>query len=276
MTKPQERLERFILICTLLYIHTVPLGFYIWPEKSVYSKITSILSTICGILSILYVALCLCYRGFIRFKKETPDTIISVPYPCCHICMQYKPERAHHCSKCKKCIKKMDHHCHWLGRCINYDNHGHFIRFLLFTFISTALIFSFTVYYIIMIIRKDELAFDFRTGLVIVASTIIAGGLGIIMFAHLRYQILMAMHNITYMEMLRKKCYNFNSMTDYTSQYDVGVYRNITQVFGPAKYLFLWKPSGNGMCFRTKDYEGDEMPSCMYDNTLDGEEILEI
>lgn len=31
----------------------------------------------------------------------------------CPRCISIKPLRAHHCSVCKRCIKKMDHHCPW-------------------------------------------------------------------------------------------------------------------------------------------------------------------
>lgn len=36
----------------------------------------------------------------------------SVPFKkYCRRCKAYKPQRAHHCSICGRCIVKMDHHC---------------------------------------------------------------------------------------------------------------------------------------------------------------------
>ncbi|KAI8430955.1 hypothetical protein MSG28_001064 [Choristoneura fumiferana] len=35
----------------------------------------------------------------------------------CTKCCSIKPERAHHCSVCQRCIRKMDHHCPWVNNC---------------------------------------------------------------------------------------------------------------------------------------------------------------
>lgn len=35
----------------------------------------------------------------------------------CAKCCSIKPQRAHHCSVCQRCIRKMDHHCPWVRRC---------------------------------------------------------------------------------------------------------------------------------------------------------------
>lgn len=34
----------------------------------------------------------------------------------CVKCESVKPERAHHCSVCNRCVHKMDHHCEWRAR----------------------------------------------------------------------------------------------------------------------------------------------------------------
>lgn len=43
----------------------------------------------------------------------------NVPYhTMCSVCQTYKPDRAHHCRICNRCISRMDHHCPWMNTCI--------------------------------------------------------------------------------------------------------------------------------------------------------------
>ncbi|TEB24551.1 zf-DHHC-domain-containing protein [Coprinellus micaceus] len=49
----------------------------------------------------------------------------------CRKCWAPKPERAHHCSMCGRCVMKMDHHCPWLGHsCIGHRTYPSFVHFL--------------------------------------------------------------------------------------------------------------------------------------------------
>jgi hypothetical protein len=50
----------------------------------------------------------------------------------CNSCQLYKPERAHHCSICKKCVLNMDHHCPWVSNCIGFYNKKLFILVLVY------------------------------------------------------------------------------------------------------------------------------------------------
>lgn len=54
----------------------------------------------------------------------------------CLKCKADKPERAHHCKSCGRCILKMDHHCPWTMNCVGYRNLPHFTRFLTWVLIG--------------------------------------------------------------------------------------------------------------------------------------------
>jgi len=50
----------------------------------------------------------------------------------CHKCCSIKPERAHHCSVCNRCIRKMDHHCPWVNNCVGENNQKFFVLFTMY------------------------------------------------------------------------------------------------------------------------------------------------
>ena len=61
----------------------------------------------------------------------------------CKKCQARKPDRAHHCSSCRRCVLKMDHHCPWLANCIGLRNGKAFLLFLMYTTVFS--IFCFVV-----------------------------------------------------------------------------------------------------------------------------------
>ena len=62
----------------------------------------------------------------------------------CRTCHVWKPDRCHHCSRCDKCILKMDHHCPWFPGCIGFNNQRFFIQYLLYATTYSIVIFLFS------------------------------------------------------------------------------------------------------------------------------------
>jgi hypothetical protein len=48
-----------------------------------------------------------------RLLPESSSATPSKARRLCRRCKAFKPQRAHHCSVCRRCIIKMDHHCPW-------------------------------------------------------------------------------------------------------------------------------------------------------------------
>lgn len=69
--------------------------------------------------------------------EEDPEIQIVERDDYCHVCHYQKPRHVHHCSRCKRCILKMDHHCMFLMNCIGYKNRKTFLGFLVYSALAS-------------------------------------------------------------------------------------------------------------------------------------------
>lgn len=73
----------------------------------------------------------------------------------CPKCCSIKPERAHHCSVCQRCIRRMDHHCPWVNNCIGENNQKFFVLFTFYICIISLHAIAMVVYQFMLCVNVD-------------------------------------------------------------------------------------------------------------------------
>jgi len=158
----------------------------------------------------------------------------------CAKCKAIKPDRAHHCSICNRCVLKMDHHCPFVNNCIGFFNYKYFFNFLFW-------IVVFCIYVIVLVVLDGLSNNEIRIVGIVVGflCTVVLFLVSILFCNHLRF----VSRNVTTIEHVEKrKSTTFN-------QYDLGAFGNITQVFGnnPLLWLFpFWTSVGNGYVYELR------------------------
>ncbi len=77
----------------------------------------------------------------------------------CRKCKIFKPQRAHHCSICQRCIVKMDHHCPWINNCVGIGNHKFFLQFICCVFLLSLFTLLVVGVSTLACLRKDHRQF---------------------------------------------------------------------------------------------------------------------
>ncbi|KPI94259.1 Palmitoyltransferase ZDHHC2 [Papilio xuthus] len=79
-----------------------------------------------------------------NFAKDLPvlTRTMSGSVRYCNRCVLVKPDRAHHCSICARCVLKIDHHCPWVNNCVCFHNYKFFMLFLGYALIYCLFIMS--------------------------------------------------------------------------------------------------------------------------------------
>ena len=234
----KEKFCRIIPYGVLLYNGIIPSVTYMRYQESSCSKAFMGILALFSFLGIFYATMCIFKTGFVK------KGVISVNIPeeiekKCNFCNETKPERAHHCKICKKCVLKMDHHCNILAVCINHFNHGHFIRFILFTWLSSFTLFLYNAVFIITkcISNKNKVTYGMSTS--VMFSTLIPILTLVVTSMHLKWQIENLFQNVTNVELVQVHNSKYRGVNCGTSPYNFGFRSNVVDVLGPGKYLYL-------------------------------------
>ena len=74
----------------------------------------------------------------LQTNSQIPNALQFLPR--CQKCNLPKPNRAHHCSACGKCVFRFDHHCPYIGNCVGLYNIRAFILMIEYAGIQLILL----------------------------------------------------------------------------------------------------------------------------------------
>ncbi|XP_046972401.1 palmitoyltransferase ZDHHC15B isoform X1 [Vanessa atalanta] len=173
-----------------------------------------------------------------NFAKDLPivTRTMSGSVRYCNRCVLVKPDRAHHCSICSRCVLKMDHHCPWVNNCVCFHNYKFFMLFLGYALLYCLFIMSTCLPYFIRFWKGDFGMSGSAGRYHIVFAFFVALMFAISLGSLFGYHCYLVAHNRTTLEAFRAPM--FRGGADKNG-FSMGAYNNFKEVFGnsPNKWV---------------------------------------
>lgn len=125
----------------------------------------------------------------------------------CKKCQARKPDRAHHCSTCRRCVLKMDHHCPWLATCVGLRNYKPFLLFLIYTTFFCWISFAVTSTWVWSEVLSDGQYTENLMPVNYVLLAVISGIIGLVLTGFTAWHFSLAWKGQTTIECLEKTRY---------------------------------------------------------------------
>mmetsp|Transcript_25087 Transcript_25087/g.36165 ORF Transcript_25087/g.36165 Transcript_25087/m.36165 type:complete len:306 (-) Transcript_25087:1509-2426(-) len=161
----------------------------------------------------------------------------------CAFCRVWKPERAHHCSSCNRCVLRMDHHCIFVNNCIGLMNHKYFFLFVLYGLCGCILSIAigYPVATRLFFTNQPENehfpeAFSHQLtpssllGLTVIVGWVLSITMSLSLTVFVCFHGYLISRNKTTLDNMFDRC---------NGLYDMGILQNIKSVMGPNPWLWL-------------------------------------
>ena len=125
----------------------------------------------------------------------------------CKKCQARKPDRAHHCSTCKRCVLKMDHHCPWLATCVGFWNYKAFLLFCIYVTLFCWVCFGVSATWLWSELFNDSGEEQGLLAVNMVLLCVLAGILGLVLTGFTGWHLSLAWRGQTTIECLEKTRY---------------------------------------------------------------------
>ncbi|OAA41654.1 palmitoyltransferase PFA3 [Metarhizium rileyi] len=147
-------------------------------------------------------------------QKQPPATTASLTVKSngemrfCKKCQARKPDRAHHCSTCHRCVLKMDHHCPWLATCLGLRNYKAFLLFLVYTTMLCLYAFAVSGTWVwAEVIEEEVQQLDAMLPVNFIVLSILSGIIGLVVGIFTGWHVMLALKGQTTIECLEKTRY---------------------------------------------------------------------